>query len=61
MAKPKSASFYAKKARGAMVRFIMQRRLKDRAELQDFKSGGYRYQAEQSAADKLVFMRDAEV
>jgi len=59
--KAKIVSFCAKKARGAMARFIVQNRLKDRAELQDFNAGGYRYQAEQSNADKLVFTRDAEV
>jgi len=59
--KAKIVSFYAKKARGAMARFIVQNRLKDRAELQDFNAGGYRYQSDRSDADNLVFMRDAAV
>ena len=44
-----------------MARFIVQNRLKDRAELQDFNAGGYRYQPDRSEADNLVFMRDAGV
>ena len=59
--KAKIVSFYAKKARGAMARFIVQNRLKDLAELQDFNAGGYRYQPDRSDADNLVFMRDAGV
>jgi len=59
--KAKIVSFYAKKARGAMARFIVQNRLMERDRLQEFNAGGYRYQAEQSDADKLVFIRDAEV
>jgi len=59
--KVKIVSFYAKKARGTMARFIIQNRLKDRAELQDFNAGGYSYQPDRSDADNLVFMRDAVV
>jgi len=59
--KAKIVSFHAKKARGAMARFIVQNRLKGRAELQDFNAGGYRYQPDRSDADNLVFMRDAVV
>jgi cytoplasmic iron level regulating protein YaaA (DUF328/UPF0246 family) len=56
--KAKIISFYAKKARGAMARFIVQNRLKESAELQKFNAGGYLYQPDQSDADKMVFMRD---
>ena len=56
---PKIVSFYAKKARGAMARFVMQNRLTDFEDLKDFNSGGYCYQAELSDADKLVFIRSA--
>jgi len=59
--KAKIVSFYAKKARGAMARFIVQNQVKNRAELQEFSAGGYRYQPNQSNSDKLVFMRDAMV
>lgn len=57
--KAKIVSFYAKKARGAMARFIVQNRLTDRDDLQDFNAGGYCYQPDQSDSDNLVFMRDA--
>ena len=53
----KVISFYAKKARGAMARYIIQHRLTDAEALQDFDSGGYRYDAELSEKDKPVFLR----
>ena len=56
---PKVVSFYAKKARGAMARFIIQNRITEAASLQDFETGGYRYQAELSQADKPVFLRES--
>ena len=59
--KAKIVSFYAKKARGAMARFIIQNRLKERDQLQDFNAGGYCYQPDRSDTDNLVFMRDAVV
>ena len=37
---PKVVSFYAKRARGAMARYIIQHRLKDADALKDFDSGG---------------------
>lgn len=57
---PKIVSFFAKRARGAMARFIIQRRLTDPEGLQDFDLGGYRYQAEMSEPDRPVFLRTAE-
>ena len=54
----KIISFYAKKARGAMARFIVQNRLSDPAQIMDFDLGGYAYQPEQSTAEKPVFLRD---
>ena len=54
-------SFYAKKARGAMARFIIQNQLKEHAELKGFNVGGYRFQPDKSDTDNLVFMRDAVV
>ena len=56
--KAKIVSFYAKKARGAMARFIVQNRLSDPAKIVDFDLGGYIYQPEQSTAGKPVFLRD---
>ena len=54
----KIVSFYAKKARGAMARYIVQRRLTDPEGLKDFDSGGYAYVPDQSDAQKWVFLRD---
>ncbi|MDG1470199.1 MAG: peroxide stress protein YaaA [Ascidiaceihabitans sp.] len=54
---PKIVSFFAKKARGAMARYMVQNRLKDVADLQDFDIGGYTYQPDLSTPDKPVFVR----
>ena len=54
----KIISFYAKKARGAMARYIVQNRLTDPEGLKDFDSGGYTYQPDQSDAKKWLFLRD---
>ena len=51
-------SFFAKKARGAMARHIVQNRLTDPADLQGFSAGGYRYAQDASDAETMVFMRD---
>lgn len=56
--KAKIVSFYAKKARGAMARFIIQNRLKQSDDLKGFDSGGYSYQADQSDDQKWVFLRE---
>ncbi|SHE33983.1 hypothetical protein SAMN05444279_101209 [Ruegeria intermedia] len=54
---PKIVSFFAKKARGAMARYIIQHRLTDPASLTEFDTGGYAYRADLSAPDKPVFVR----
>jgi cytoplasmic iron level regulating protein YaaA (DUF328/UPF0246 family) len=54
---PKVVSFYAKKARGAMARFVMEHRLADPADLAGFDSGGYRHAPELSAPDRPAFLR----
>lgn len=54
---PKVVSFFAKKARGAMARFIIQNRLTDAEALTDFDSGGYVHQEGLSRADRPVFVR----
>lgn len=53
----KIVSFYAKRARGAMARFIVTRRLSDPASLLDFDSGGYAHAPDLSAPDRPVFLR----
>jgi len=57
---PKIVSFFAKRARGAMARYVIQHRLTDPDALCEFDSGGYVYQPELSEADKPVFVRPAE-
>ncbi|MBV6286477.1 peroxide stress protein YaaA [Pseudomonas aegrilactucae] len=54
----KIISFYAKKARGMMSRFVIQERIDDPARLKQFDVQGYYYSAEQSKPDNLVFLRD---
>ncbi|MCB4457106.1 peroxide stress protein YaaA [Leisingera sp. McT4-56] len=56
---PKVVSFYAKRARGAMARYIIQHRLTDSESLKDFDAGGYAYQPQMSEPDKPVFLRKA--
>ncbi len=54
---PKIVSFFAKKARGAMARFIVQQRLAEPDALQDFGTGGYAYAPDLSKPDAPVFLR----
>jgi cytoplasmic iron level regulating protein YaaA (DUF328/UPF0246 family) len=56
--KAKIVSFFAKKARGAMARYIIQNRLTQSDDLKGFDSGGYSYHPDQSDAHKWVFLRD---
>ncbi|MFC4731672.1 peroxide stress protein YaaA [Salipiger abyssi] len=57
---PKIVSFYAKRARGAMARFIVQRRLTNPDALRDFDTGGYAWSEALSTPDKPVFVRAAD-
>ena len=50
-------SFWAKRARGAMARFIVQNRIEDPVDLQEFETGGYRYDPWRSTPDRPVFVR----
>ena len=54
----KVVSFYAKKARGTMARFMIQNRLTEIDKLKSFNTGGYSYQSDQSDDEKLVYTRD---
>lgn len=54
---PKIVSFFAKKARGSMARFIVQNRLMDPEALRDFDTGGYAWRADLSTPDRPVFVR----
>ena len=54
----KIISFYAKKARGMMSRFVIKERINNPDHLKQFDEQGYRFSAEQSKPDLLVFLRD---
>ena len=54
----KIISFYAKKARGMMARYVIKERLSNPEGLKDFNYAGYAYSAEHAKADQLVFLRD---
>lgn len=55
----KIISFYAKKARGMMSRFVIEERINSPEALKQFDAQGYRYNSEQSTPDKLVFLRNS--
>jgi cytoplasmic iron level regulating protein YaaA (DUF328/UPF0246 family) len=57
----KIVSFFAKKARGAMARFVIQQMVTTPEGLTDFTSGGYEFQPDQSDAQTMVFVRDYPV
>ena len=55
--KYKIISFYAKRARGLMARYVVENRISDPADLKGFNLDGYRYYAAGSTVDKPVFRR----
>jgi cytoplasmic iron level regulating protein YaaA (DUF328/UPF0246 family) len=55
----KMISFFAKKARGLMARYIIEEGLNAPEGLKDFTSEGYYYSAAQSQDGQWVFLRDA--
>lgn len=57
--KYKIISFFAKKARGQMARYIVEEGLTDVVGLQRFKTAGYRYSKADSSAKEWVFTRDS--
>ena len=56
--RPRIVSFFAKRARGAMARFVVENRLTDADDILDFGTGGYAYDADLSMPDKPVFLRN---
>ena len=56
--KHKIISFYAKKARGVMARYICSEGLNEPESLKEFAGEGYYYCPEQSSAREWVFLRD---
>jgi len=53
----KVISFYAKQARGALARFVVETRITEPADLAAFTTGGYEYQPGQSTPLEPVFLR----
>ena len=53
----KMISFYAKKARGLMARYIIENRISTLEHLKDFNVAGYQYSAELSKGNDWVFTR----
>ncbi|WP_133406218.1 peroxide stress protein YaaA [Parashewanella tropica] len=58
--KYKVISFYAKKARGMMARFIVENDITTREQLETFDVAGYYYSEEQSTHNKPVFLREEQ-
>jgi cytoplasmic iron level regulating protein YaaA (DUF328/UPF0246 family) len=55
--KYKIISFYAKRARGLMARYVVENRITDPADLKGFNLDGYKYYAAESKIDKPIFRR----
>ena len=55
--KTRMISFYAKKARGMMSRFVIENRIEDTRSIIDFNMGGYKYDSSLSEELKPVFTR----
>ena len=55
--KYKIISFYAKRARGLMARYVVENRISDPADLKGFNLDGYKYCAAESTVLKPVFRR----
>lgn len=58
--KYKVISFYAKKARGLMARYLIENKLSQVEQLKAFDSEGYYFDAESSSNKELVFKRDEQ-
>ncbi len=58
--KYKVISFYAKKARGLMARFMLEQQPQVAEDLKAFNSEGYYFDADNSTAQELVFKRDEQ-
>ncbi|HBM58068.1 peroxide stress protein YaaA [Salipiger marinus] len=53
----KVIAFAAKRARGAMARWVLEQGVTDPADLAQFETGGYGFDAEASTAQRPVFVR----
>ena len=55
--KTRMISFFAKKARGMMARFVIENRIEDKDSILDFNMAGYKYDSSLSEEIKPVFTR----
>ncbi|MCV3270111.1 peroxide stress protein YaaA [Roseobacter sinensis] len=55
---PRVVSFFAKTARGAMARYVVQNRITDPEAIEGFTTGGYAFDAARSTPGAPVFVRD---
>jgi cytoplasmic iron level regulating protein YaaA (DUF328/UPF0246 family) len=55
--KYKVVSFFAKRARGLLARYAIQKRIQNPEKLKDFDLEGYAYAASESGANRWVFRR----
>lgn len=55
--KYKIISFYAKRARGLMARYVVENRITEPADLKGFNLDGYKYSPSESTPEKPVFRR----
>lgn len=58
--KLKVISFYAKKARGMMARYVIENQIKTPQQLKAFDSAGYKYSESLSSNKELVFTREEQ-
>lgn len=56
----KVISFFAKKARGLMARYIIQQQVSDVSQLKDFDLAGYQFDPASSSETELVFLRNQD-
>lgn len=57
----KIISFYAKKARGLMARYMIENKIEHADDLKSFNSDGYYFDQVNSSATELVFKRDEKI
>jgi cytoplasmic iron level regulating protein YaaA (DUF328/UPF0246 family) len=57
----KVISFYAKKARGMMARYILKNQLTEVSQLQKFDTAGYQFSPQKSKGNELVFTREEQL
>ena len=55
--KYKIISFFAKKARGMMSRYIIQRKIQDPEEIKLFDTGGHKFDSSESTKNEWIFTR----